>query len=1185
MRKLAADGKLLFETGIDNSGFVAGVTQMTTAATAAAATITTGLSAAAIKVGSDFEASMSQVGATMGITSASEDFAMLSAAAKEMGESTKYSVAQASSALNFLALSGKSAEESVAALPTVLNVAAAGGMELASASDMITDAMSALGLETSQMSTFVDQLAVTSQKSNTSVSQLGEAILTVGGTAKTLSGGVVEMNTALGILADNGIKGSEGGTMLRNVILSLSAPTSTAAAELSKLGVSAFDSNGQMKPLQETFANLGGALSQLTEQERTEALSNIFNKVDLKGVNALLGTSAERFDELSGYISDCSGAAAQMAATMDDNLKGDLTIMQSALEGLGIAAYEKFQEPMRTAVQEVTNSIGDLSSSLNDGELSESMDKVAEGFGSIVSSATQLLANDVLPALINSFAWVVENADDLKTVLVAVGSAMVIYETATGAAAAANIIHTASVSGMSVALKEYTATSWGASVAAGALAKANAAMSAAMLVSPVAALAAVIGGIYVAAVASAVSRQKELNAAAAQGSEVYAEQQQAIKELADTYEDVNKKSEEMISSREDEISTLNALKSKLADNVDENGKITGSYETVKAVVEEINKIYPEQIELINGQIQGYNDLATSIDGYIENLRKSTLIEAKREVYKTAIVTFDETSAADKRLTQNLLEAKAAAEEADAIYKKYNSGVNNFTAETKRKADEMNMSVAEYVTHQKNITQAAEAAAAEAWNNNRLLMDKSAQDMSDYENMLTQSTVSGTEAYWEYMQRVGEQKAEEYLENSRREAETAAEAQAENTTLLKSAWEQAEHEYSTGVITSEEDLYARKSALLSQYGNADLKEHWKYYEELYGYQQDYSEKSQKEAKEAAEAVKKAAEDAAAKELANRQSEWENIERLNTLGLMSDEDAIKARADFVKKYYGDVDITTGKGVTDENYQYVKKVHDDNLTAAKKALDKQEKLVDDGLSAIVKRYQKAYDELEQKRKNYRDKLMAVGGDLFSVEEIEKPDGTKVKQYTVNDINEQLRKMREYNAAVKKLRAQGMSDEMFAQMTSLGAEDSAQFAKYLSGMSAAEFAKINAAYEEKQKLADELASDLYKNDAQLISDSYTDALAGLASSAYEYGAKSALEFAKGFKESMQELDAGGLYSQLEAAGAARKYENYKTVQDTKLNAVFEILPGKTVLTMAGKVVGEVVTDFQLSRQRITSS
>ena len=228
---------------------------------------------------------------------------------------------------------------SVNALPTVLNVAAAGGMELAAASDMVTDAMSALGLETSQMSDFSDKLAVTAQKSNTSVAQLGEAILTVGGTAKSLAGGVVEMNTVLGILADNGIKGAEGGTALRNVILSLSAPTSTAAAALDRLKVSAFDANGNMRPLEDTFADINTALSQLTEQDKNSVLSDIFNKVDLKSVNALLGTSASRFDELAGYIDNCSGAAADMAKTMDDNLKGDLTIMQSALEGLGFCNY------------------------------------------------------------------------------------------------------------------------------------------------------------------------------------------------------------------------------------------------------------------------------------------------------------------------------------------------------------------------------------------------------------------------------------------------------------------------------------------------------------------------------------------------------------------------------------------------------------------------------------------------------------------------------------------------------------------------------------------------------------------------------------------------------------------------------------------------------------------------------
>ena len=229
------------------------------------------------------------------------------------------------------------------------------------------------------------------------------------------------MNTALGILADNGIKGSEGGTALRNVILSLSAPTDTAAEALARLGVNAFDAQGNFRYIQDTISDLDAALSKLSVEEKNAALSEIFNKVDLKAVNALLGTSAERFDELSGYIDDCSGAAAQMAATMDDNLKGDLTIMQSALEGLGIAAYEKFQVPFRDAVQEVTEHIGSLTENLTDGKLSGSMDKVANGLSDVAESAISLASEQVLPAVIDSLAWIVDNGNTLIPIITTAG--------------------------------------------------------------------------------------------------------------------------------------------------------------------------------------------------------------------------------------------------------------------------------------------------------------------------------------------------------------------------------------------------------------------------------------------------------------------------------------------------------------------------------------------------------------------------------------------------------------------------------------------------------------------------------------------------------------------------------------------------------------------------------------------
>lgn len=166
----------------------------------------------ATKVGSEFEASMSQVAATMGmsaeeVANGCEAFVMLEDAAKQAGATTMFSASQSAEALNYLALAGYTAEEACTALPKVLNLAAAGGLDLAYASDLVTDSMSALGLEMDELDSFMDKMAKTAQKSNTSVAQLGEATLTVGGTAKTLAGGVTEMNTALGILADVGIKG------------------------------------------------------------------------------------------------------------------------------------------------------------------------------------------------------------------------------------------------------------------------------------------------------------------------------------------------------------------------------------------------------------------------------------------------------------------------------------------------------------------------------------------------------------------------------------------------------------------------------------------------------------------------------------------------------------------------------------------------------------------------------------------------------------------------------------------------------------------------------------------------------------------------------------------------------------------------------------------------------------------
>lgn len=251
-----------------------------------------GFASDSIQAGATFDSSMAQVAATMGVTV--DQVQDLRDFAQEMGATTAFSASQAADALNYMALAGYDSEKSMEMLPTVLDLAAAGGIDLARASDMVTDAASALGLTTEQTAEMVDKMAQASSKSNTSVAQLGDAILTVGGTAKGLVGGTTELSTALGIMADSGIKGSEAGTHMRNILLALNPTTKAAREAFDALGIDAYDANGNLKPLNETFSVLAATLEDMSQQERTDYLSAMFNKTDLAAVDALL--TAARYD-------------------------------------------------------------------------------------------------------------------------------------------------------------------------------------------------------------------------------------------------------------------------------------------------------------------------------------------------------------------------------------------------------------------------------------------------------------------------------------------------------------------------------------------------------------------------------------------------------------------------------------------------------------------------------------------------------------------------------------------------------------------------------------------------------------------------------------------------------------------------------------------------------------------------
>lgn len=425
MAKLSLDSSE-YESGLGRAkglvsslgGAVTSAMKVGAAGIAAATGAVVAFAKSAVDVGASFDSSMSQVAATMGnvddmsqesfdklkqyatdmgvafddTTTATElSQEALRAFAQEMGANTAFSAKQAADALNYMTLAGYDATTSMDMLPNVLNLAAAGNMDLATASDMVTDASSALGLSLDETSVLVDQMAKASSKSNTSVSQLGEAILTIGATARGVKGGTQELSTVLGILADNGIKGAEGGTHLRNAILSLQTPTKDGAAALAQLGMSyadMYDEAGNLRSLPEIFQQMSGAMEGMTQQSKDAIISGIFNKTDLAAINALVGTSTDRWNELSAAIGDSAGAADEMAKTQLDNLSGDITYFKSALEGVQILLSDQLTPTLRGFVQFGTKALSTLTEAFNKGGLSGAMDALgnllSEGLGMII---------------------------------------------------------------------------------------------------------------------------------------------------------------------------------------------------------------------------------------------------------------------------------------------------------------------------------------------------------------------------------------------------------------------------------------------------------------------------------------------------------------------------------------------------------------------------------------------------------------------------------------------------------------------------------------------------------------------------------------------------------------------------------------------------------------------------------
>ena len=385
-----------------------------------------------VQVGTSFDKSMSQVAATMGGTMSdlqaqvgSVDTAFgefdgnLREYAQFMGKNTAFSATQAADALNYMALAGYDTQKSMEMLPNVLNLAAAGNFDLARASDMVTDTQTAFGISTKRTNQMVDEMAKAASSGNTSVEQLGDAFLTVGGLAKELNGGMVdladgtqsevdgvqELEIALTAMANAGVKGSEAGTHMRNMLLKLSSPTDEGAKQFKALGVEVFDAEGKMRSLREVFGDLDKSLSKLTQEEKIQAISEIFNTRDMASAEALLAAVGQDWDAIGEKILDAEGAAKKMADTQLDNLAGDTTLFESAMEGLQIAISDGATPALRFFTQEGTKLISGLTDAISG--LPEPLQTVISTLGLVGGKALEVTPQVV--GLASNFSILAQN--------------------------------------------------------------------------------------------------------------------------------------------------------------------------------------------------------------------------------------------------------------------------------------------------------------------------------------------------------------------------------------------------------------------------------------------------------------------------------------------------------------------------------------------------------------------------------------------------------------------------------------------------------------------------------------------------------------------------------------------------------------------------------------------------------
>ena len=662
----------------------------------AATAAVTGLGATAVAVGSSFDAAMGSVAATAGksVDELNETIGEVDTAyghfsgtlrdfALYMGQNTTFSATQAANALNYMALAGYNTQQSMEMLPSVLSMAAAGGMDLALASDMITDTQSALGLSFERTGQMVNEFAKAASTGNTSVEQLGEAMLRVGGLGAELNGGFItladgtqaevdnvqELEIAFTAMANAGIKGSEAGTHMRNMLLKLASPTDDGAAAFEALGVSIFDSEGKMRSLGAIMEDLGTGLNSLTQADKLQAISDIFNTRDTAAAEALMNAMAQDWDHIGEAILNADGAADEMSKTKLNNLAGDITLFRSALETAQITINDKLSPSLRDFVQLGTSGLQHITDAFSNSGLDGAMD----AFGDFLSDGITIVLEKIpemtragiklLTAFIKGLA---KNRNQLRE------AARQIIAALTGTLADEfpkfsnyfnnfqkvvdglfNFIEEngplikATIKGIltgflaySAAITIFNSLQKGIMLVSTAVKILNGELALSATLNPYVALAATIGIVVGLMTTLDEKERQEMQARHDMAVAISDRAKEAGEHARDYIQQMNDMYEANMNvkrSVEEQLQPEQALIDELKGIVDANGKVKEGYEErAQVITEELANAFNTEISYQDGVIQKYDEVMGKLDELIAKKKGEALLDANKEAYSQAL---------------------------------------------------------------------------------------------------------------------------------------------------------------------------------------------------------------------------------------------------------------------------------------------------------------------------------------------------------------------------------------------------------------------------------------------------------------------------------------------------------------------------------------------------------------------